>query len=223
MRIAVIIPTHNEEGRIGTLLQTMPKYCDVILADDSTDATQEIALSNNAYVVSFPNTHWQYISLKYFYGLKTAYDNEYEYAVTFDNGDNFHPDLINNLLLNAEGADVVIGQRVFYGHGLRRLYSNVASIVAGLFGPKLKDATCGLRLYKLDKIDFTGMMAKTPHAFQIEMISKLYNAGCVIKTVDIPYRKPTDSTLKLSTFFDWFRVGLALWKGRPKCNPQKSP
>lgn len=211
MNIATIILTYNEQEKIGSFLRGLPKYCDPILLDDSTDNTRAIALESGAQVITIPELPRGFLGVKYISALKYASDLGYKYAVTTDAGDNFDPRWIDYLLMAADDADMVIAQRKFLEVTPRRVNSNIASFAMSLLGPRLSDATCGLRLYNLASIDFN-TIAETAHAFQMEMLVRMHHKGCRINTTTIPYRSPTTSTLKANTYADWFRVYLALWR-----------
>jgi len=206
VEIAVVVPTHNERKRIIPLLEGMPEYCHPIILDDSTDNTAQLAKERGATTVSFPNVAWQFIPLKYLYGLKYARQSGYDWACTMDSGENFDPDWINKLVIaNTDGvADIVIGAREFHGRGLRRLISNIASRITGL---GLPDSTSGFRLYRLDSLNLERFQSRTPHAFQVELLLKHKNHN--IRSVPIPYRAPKNSTMSLGTFLDWARMYLA--------------
>jgi len=210
MNVATIILTYNEQDKIGDVLRGLPKYCDPILLDDSTDNTRQIALRAGARVITIPELPRGYLGVKYISALKYANDLGYKYAVTTDAGDNFSPHWIDYLTMGTN-ADMVIAQRRFAGLTPRRINSNIASFVISLLGPELDDATCGLRLYNLSSVDFN-TIAESAHAFQMEILVRMYQKGCKINTVTIPYRHPTTSTLRANTYTDWFRVYLALWK-----------
>jgi glycosyltransferase involved in cell wall biosynthesis len=203
---AVIVPTHNEEKNIRPFLAQIPQGYHPIIIDDSSDATADLAEEMGAIVLRMPRAKWQYIPLKYMLGLQTAKRLGYEIGITMDCGDNFMPYEVE--LLDKD-ADLVIGQRRFYGKGIRRIISNVASLAVSLLGVDLDDATCGFRAYKLDKLPDSGIISKSPHAFQIEMLVKWEGT---IDTVDIPYRPPEKSTLSLWTFYDWARVYASLYQ-----------
>lgn len=211
MNIATIILTYNEQEKIGDFLGGLPKYCDPIVLDDSTDNTRSIALSAGARVITIPELPRGYLGAKYISALKYANDLGYKYAVTTDAGDNFDPRWIDYLLMAADGADMVIAQRRFLEMTPRRINSNIASFAMSLLGARFKDATCGLRLYDLTRIDYN-TIAETAHAFQMEMLVRMHHKGCKINTTTIPYRSPTTSTLKANTYADWFRVYVALWR-----------
>lgn len=211
MNIAVIILTYNEEARIESFLRGLPDYCDPILLDDSTDNTRDIAFGAGARIITIPELPRGFLGVKYISALKYANDLGYKYAATTDSGDNFDPRWIDYLLMAADDADMVIAQRKFSEVTPRRINSNIASFAMSLLGPRLSDATCGLRLYNLACIDFN-TIAESAHAFQMEMLVRMYQKGCKINTTTIPYRSPTTSTLKANTYADWFRIYLALWK-----------
>ena len=60
--VAVVIPAHNEEKLIGTVLDTMPDFVDLIIVvdDASTDRTSEIVASYHMRLAESPRVRVSY-------------------------------------------------------------------------------------------------------------------------------------------------------------------
>src|SRR5665213_88263 len=117
MRIAVIIPSFNEEKNIVAVINSINELRDrldisaVVVNDCSTDETLLIASKNNCIILNLPVNLG--IGGAVQTGFKYALRNNYDIAIQVD-GDGQHPpeeipNLIAPILNNA--ADVVIGSR----------------------------------------------------------------------------------------------------------------
>ena len=117
MRIAVIIPSFNEEKNIVAVINSINELKDrldisaVVVNDCSTDETLLIASKNNCIILNLPVNLG--IGGAVQTGFKYALRNNYDIAIQVD-GDGQHPpeeipNLIAPILNNA--ADVVIGSR----------------------------------------------------------------------------------------------------------------
>jgi len=111
----IIIPAYNEERNIGKVLagiRDLKIDADVLVVNDgSTDKTEEIALRENAKVISLPYNLGYGSALQT--GFKYAVLNEYDYIIQFDGDGQHDPEnikVIINQLLTGE-ADIVIGSR----------------------------------------------------------------------------------------------------------------
>ncbi|MCF6286818.1 MAG: glycosyltransferase [Candidatus Hydrogenedentes bacterium] len=168
-RVIIVLPTYNEEGGLGRLLDRIDeamfdagqRYEVIVVDDGSTDTTRSIA---ETYAKKYP------ISLEHHaqnQGLgatirdgiiaaaKKAGDRDI--IVTMDADDTHTPGLILRMVrMIQEGHDVVIASRYQPGaqiRGLslpRRCISYVASIVFRVLLPipGVKDFTCGFRAYR---------------------------------------------------------------------------
>ncbi len=154
--VAVLIPCHNEGGRVGTVvksvLRVMPKATVIVIDDGSSDDTASEALAAGAVVLSHA------ANLGYGAALETGYlyavSRNFDYVLQMD-GDGQHvaeelPVLLAPLRENQ--ADMVIGSR--YGHSrsefrpgfIRRIGHRVfAFMLFAATGHMYKDPTSGFQ------------------------------------------------------------------------------
>lgn len=164
-RILIIIPAHDEEGRVGAVIRgaksVLPQAEIVVIDDHSQDGTAREALEAGAVVLKHA------INLGYGAGLETGYlyavSKGYECVLQMD-GDGQHlPEELPVLLgpVVAGDADVVIGSRHLGGGCgyettfMRRLGQRLSGgIVRLLTGMELTDVTSGFQCLSKRTIDF---------------------------------------------------------------------
>jgi len=153
MKISVVLPAYNEEGSIEKLIEeignVLGKEVEVIVVDDnSSDKTPEIALRCGAKVIRNPYNMGNGASIKR--GLRTATN---PIVVLMDADGQHSPSQIPRLIKEMDGVDMVIAERKgCYQRWWRRLanciYNLLASYVSNV---KIKDLTSGFRVVKKDK------------------------------------------------------------------------
>ncbi len=117
MKIAVIIPAHNEEKSIGLVLQAIPKILvqEAIVSNNaSSDRTAEVAIQNGATVVNQPLKGYGNACLKAIeYLTNKPADQQPEIVVFLDGDFSDHPEEMPELLrpILEENVDLVIGSR----------------------------------------------------------------------------------------------------------------
>ena len=213
-KVSVVIPTKNEEETIGTCLQKIQKVfnehhiCgEIIVADNSTDKTPQIAKSLGAKVVVPDRLGYGYA---YQFGFKQASG---DYIVMGDGDGTYDfaeiPKFIEPLM--KKEADLAIGSR-FKGRikkgampWLHRYIGNpILTMFLNLFFKiGVSDAHCGLRAFTkeaLERMHFNtdGM------EFASEMLIQAVRRKLRIKEVPITYY-PRKGKSKLSSFSDGWR------------------
>jgi len=154
MRVAVVIPAHNEEEKIcGVARSVISCGYDVVVVDDgSRDNTFLEALKSGAVVLRHIINRGYGAALET--GNRWALKKEYDVIVHFDADEQHDPFEIKNMVLPVirEEADVVIGSR-FIGSAesiafLRKVLIKSAIVFTWIFsGIKLSDAHNGLRAF----------------------------------------------------------------------------
>lgn len=162
--ILVLIPCHNEQGRIGTVIRQVKQLlpaADIVVVDDaSSDNSAGEAIAENAKVLLHCT------NLGYGAALETGYlyaaEKGYETVLQMD-GDGQHQadQLINLLTPIADGsADVVIGSRYMantYKDSttmIRRMgHSVFAGILFLLSNMKISDPTSGFQGLNKNALD----------------------------------------------------------------------
>ena len=160
--LAVVMGTYNEEAAIATVLEDIAAVTDgraeVVCVDGSSDRTPEIAREHGATVAEQEPQG---------YGVavrKAVLTPERPVVVTTDCDDTYPMDRLPAFLeaIN-DGADVVSGDRLYYGAaempGLNKLGNELFALLASVaMGRRVHDTTTGMRAYRrelLRKIEWT--------------------------------------------------------------------
>ncbi|MFA4701980.1 glycosyltransferase family 2 protein [Pyrococcus kukulkanii] len=214
IEVSVIIPTLNEEKTIGRCIEKIKRVFkeynikgEIIVADNSTDKTPEIARSMGAKVVTPDGRGYGYA---YIYGFRYA---KGKYIVMADGDDTYDflemPKLLEPLMKGE--ADLVIDTRlkgkILPGAmpALHRYIGNpiLTWILNLFFGVGVSDAHCGFRAFTREALE--KMNLKCPGMeFASEMLIEAKRKGLRIKEVPITYY-PREGESKLSSFSDGWR------------------
>src|SRR4030067_3571688 len=160
MKIAAIVPAHNEEASIEAVVDEINKLArltslniDVIVVDHrSTDRTRVLISSLQCISLFLPINLG--IGGAVQTGFKYAFSDDYDFAIQID-GDGQHPAVDIPAMLKAQaehGWDVVIGSRFIYNQGyqstiarrIRIKYFEVMNRI--MTGKRIHDSTSGFRL-----------------------------------------------------------------------------
>jgi len=195
MLLSIIIPTANEAANISFLLDKIKEILknieadyEVIVADSgSSDNTLKIAQSKGAKV--FIQTHPGYGgALKEAIALVKG-----EYIISLDADLSHNPQIIQELFLQRDRADILIASRYIKG-GLadmpfpRYLLSIILNkfLSIGLALP-VKDISSGFRLYRAEvfrQVNFS----EGDFNVLLEILVKAYNKGFNIKEIPFHYQ-----------------------------------
>jgi len=160
--LAVVMGTYNEEAAIGTVLDDIDAVTDgraeVVCVDGSSDRTPEIARDHGATVIEQEPQG---------YGVavrEAVLTPDRPVVVTTDCDDTYPmerlPDFLDEI---NDGADVVSGDRLYYGAeqmpAMNKLGNELFALLASaLMGKRVHDTTTGMRAYRrevLQKIMWT--------------------------------------------------------------------
>ncbi|MDS0221547.1 glycosyltransferase family 2 protein [Haloarcula sp. S1AR25-5A] len=160
--LAVVMGTYNEEEAIGTVLDDIETVTDgraeVVCVDGSSDRTPEIAREHGATVIEQEPQG---------YGVavrEAVLTPDRPVVVTTDCDDTYPmerlPDFLDEI---NDGADVVSGDRLYYGAeqmpAMNKLGNELFALLASaLMGKRVHDTTTGMRAYRrevLQKIRWT--------------------------------------------------------------------
>lgn len=210
-RIAVLIPCLNEEVTIGTVVadfKNVLPHADIYVCDNgSTDRTVEVARNAGAHVISEPRRGKGNAIRRVFA------DVDADAYVMIDGDDTYDPSFSPKMIaaLFDDGLDVVYGSRVdqeqaSYRPGHRFGNWLLTSLVVWAFDNPVEDMLSGYRVFsrrfvKSFPAHSTGFEIETEltiHALELRMPTA---------TVKTPYKaRPENSSSKLSTFRDGFRI-----------------
>lgn len=219
MKIYIIIPFHNEGGRLAKVIKGLDKYKHhIVLVDDgSTD-------SSNRKLQESKNPRIQLLTHKVNLGKGAAMKTGAEWAfnngadaVIFMDGDNqHHPSDLPKFVKKLESGKVeaVFGARNFtYGVPLVRFLGNkfASVIMAFCFGISISDVLCGYKAltkegYKKIKWESAGYGVET------EMIARAGKRK--IKFTEVPVRAIYHDSTKGVTILDAFGImgEIVKWK-----------
>jgi glycosyltransferase involved in cell wall biosynthesis len=157
MKIAVVMPAHNESRTIGPVIakvhEVLPEAQVIVVEDTSTDDTARVAKQAGAWVLQLPNNLGYGGAVQT--GLRYAYRQGFDVAVQMDADGQHDPADLPGLLapVLAGDADVVLGSR-FLGRAdyhvpqLRRLGMRLfAWIATTALRQRLTDPTTGFQAH----------------------------------------------------------------------------
>lgn len=175
--ICVVIPSYNEEIQIGSVIDRLPSFVDLIVVvdDGSIDDTAKIAREKGAYVVSHKKNMG--VGAAFQTGLKTAIKANVDVMVNIDADGQFNPLDIEKLItpIVENMADFVTASRFinpelypkmtsvkFYGNRV------MSFLISNIVGQKFYDVSCGFRAYSregLHRINLFGQFTYTQETF----------------------------------------------------------
>ena len=213
LRIAVVIPCHDEEASIGRVvarfLQVLPGADVVVVDNASNDATSLRAEEAGARVVSESRLGKGHALLT---GFEAAGDADY--YVMVDGDDTYAAEDAERLLVSAleSGADMVVGTRLAgpvegalpVGHGVGNRF--FIALVRALFGIRTDDLFSGYRVLTRRYLQTAPLVAE---GFEVEAELSVQAQAGGFRVVEVPVQyRPRDprSRSKLRTFQDGYRI-----------------
>jgi glycosyltransferase involved in cell wall biosynthesis len=212
-RVSIVMPSMNEESTIRTCILKAQSFFknygldgEIIVVDNSTDKTAEIATSMGAVVIPSVKGYGN----AYLKGLARATGDYIAIADADNTYDLNELPMFFDLLLSGE-ADFVIGSRLrgnikkgampwlhqYIGNPVLTWMLNV------LFGTRISDAHCGMRAFTREALEKMNLKS---HGMELasEMVIEAADKGLRIKEVPISYDL-RDSPSKLRSLHDGWR------------------
>jgi glycosyltransferase involved in cell wall biosynthesis len=199
--ITVILPAHNEEVALGSMVLRAKKYADrvIVIDDGSSDATGEVAILAGAQVIRHPQNIGKGAALRT--GFKVATQNSPRVIITMDSDGQHNPTDIPKLAapILADEADMVNGSRYLNdkekntpryrraGQKVLDAFSNLNSNLA------ITDTQSGFRAFAPHTVPVFGFRS-TGLAIESEMLVDAAKAGLRIKEVGIGVRYDVDGS-----------------------------
>ena len=220
--VAVVIPALNEAGKIGRVLDKMPKdgrFEAIVIDDGSTDGTGDEARAHGAAVV-VRHDERQGVGAAIRDGWKAGLERGRPYLALISGDDQHEPsELVGALdaLLAADadylqGSRWMAGGRLIGGNGGRargtRLYSIAFSILAGR---RVTDATNGFRIFRRQLLDDARIDIDQPWLASYDLepyvlykaITRRYRV--IEHPVTVIYHR-AESYTKMRGIKDWWRL-----------------
>jgi glycosyltransferase involved in cell wall biosynthesis len=207
--LAVVMGTYNEAEAIGTVLEDIETVtngrAEVVCVDGSSDRTPEIAREHGATVIEQEPQG---------YGVavrEAVLAPERPVVVTTDCDDTYPMERLPDFLeaIN-DGADVVSGDRLYYGAdempGLNRLGNELFALLASVaMGERVHDTTTGMRAYRRDLLQKIRWTENT--GLSAELLMRPLMRGYEVRERPIEYDER-----KGETKLDPFEGGAAIAK-----------
>lgn len=216
MKIAIVIPAHNEDQTIGPLVEAVRAlgYDCIVIDDGSVDKTNAVALEAGAVVLKTEAQSGKGNALKI--GFDYVRKLRYKALIAMDGDGQHSPSDIAAFVACYQNtnADIVNGNRMHNPRGmpLVRLATNrLMSWAVSLFCRQhIPDTQCGFRLIKTNVL---GAIKLESSDFEIEteVLIKASKKGFKIASVDIQtiYR---DEVSKIKPVRDTLRFMAYLWR-----------
>lgn len=216
----VVIPTYNEIGNIGALLDqirlTMPVAEILIVDDGSPDGTARFvrtqALSDpRLHILERPGKLG--LGTAYIAGFKIAIEAGADVIVQMDADLSHDPAEIPVLVSATVAADLVIGSRYVQGGRIenwpphRRMMSRAANKYArNVLGLRIRDVTTGYRAWRAQSLATLPLdeIRNEGYAFLTEMAMLASRQGLILTEHPITFRDRTAgaSKMRLKEVFD---------------------
>jgi len=192
-RVLVNIATYNERENIGRLIAEIhthvPQAHVLVVDDNSPDGTGTLVdemAAKDARIHCLHRSGKLGLGTAIIAGMRFAIENNYDLFVNMDADFSHPPRAIPALIDGMKTKDVMIGSRYVTGGGTanwplsRRLMSkSVNCLVRLMFRMQVRDASGGLRCYRVSKLRQTtfDQMISRGYSFQQEMLYRCYLAG----------------------------------------------
>lgn len=200
MKISIIVPCHNEAQliessykKIKDVLQKHDYDYEIVLEEDgSTDETGEIIRAiarhdRKVRALSFPNSRngkgWGFKKL-----VEAASG---DILISMDADLSVSPEAIPIMLEKMNNADILLTDR--YSHADSRIPkrrfipSRIYNFMLRLmFGIKTKDTQSGFKAYRKEIFEKVSLNTDG-FAYDIELLTKAYKAGLVVKEIPVKY------------------------------------
>ncbi len=209
MKIAIIIPAHNEAQTIGPLVGAVRAlgYDCIVIDDGSVDHTDAVAIKAGAVVLKTGIKSGKGNALKA--GFDHVLKNGYEAAIAMDGDGQHSPSDIAAFAACYQNtnADIINGNRMHNPRGMplvRLITNRFMSWLISLFcRQSIPDTQCGFRLIKT-KVLKAIKLTSSDFEIETEVLIKASKKGFKIASVDIQtiYR---DEKSKIQPVRDTFR------------------
>jgi dolichol-phosphate mannosyltransferase len=212
--VLVVIPTYDEAGNIGPVLDRLhaaaPTVHALVVDDNSPDGTGELA---DARAATDQRVHVLHRTAKaglgpaYVAGFGWAAEHGYGVVVEMDADGSHPPERLPALLAALEDADLVLGSRYVPGGSVvdwppHRLALSRAGNLYTRWALRLPlaDATGGFRAARMELVAALpfGDVASQGYCFQVDWAWRAYRGGARVVEVPIAFSERTVGRSKMS-------------------------
>ena len=217
LRIAVLVPCHNEEAAIAGVIQAfraaLPGAAIYVYDNNSTDQTVDFAQAAGAVVRRETRQGKGYVVRRMFADVDAD-------AYVLADGDATYDAPSARMMITRlvdEKLDMVVGARVdreeaAYRRGHRTGNKLLTGFVANIFGQKFSDMLSGYRVFSRR---FVKSFPVLSGGFEIETELTIHALELELPVVEVntPYfARPEGSASKLNTWRDGFRILLSIFQ-----------
>ena len=214
IKVSIIIPAFNESPTIGNIVEEIknlyPDFEVLVVDDNSTDNTAEVAKDAGAVVHSHPYNIGNGASIKT--GIRNATGN----ILVFMDGDGQHdPKDIGKLIDHFPKYDMVVGarqkgQQTSVGRALaNRIYNWLARYVAKF---PIQDLTSGFRAIKSDIARNNLYLLPNSYSYPTTLTLSVIRSGRTVIYIPINAQKRKKGESKIKVFKDGVRFILIIVK-----------
>jgi len=189
MKVVIVMPAHNEEKTVGTIVQACKKYGTVVVVNDaSADRTTEIAKKAGAIVITHKVNRGLGAALRT--GFAQALKLNCDVIITIDSdGQHLPEDTPRFVEKIQEGYDFVLGARDLSKYPLIKRIGNfflnaATNIIAGT---NLKDTESGYRAFRKEALKKLTLKAER-YEIAAEIIKEVGRNK--LKAANIPIKSP---------------------------------
>lgn len=236
MKVAIVIPTYNEEENIGLIIDAIheeeklisDRVVVVIVDGNSTDKTSEIVkgrgiLVDNIYLINEKEKSG--LGAAYVRGMKYSMETLHADAIVEMDADFQHdPKDIKRLIAKInEGYDYVIGSRYVHGGSIpkswafhRKFLSYVGNLFSRLvlFFPEIHDVTSGFRISRSSVISKVNLdlLEEKAYTYKIQLLYEMRKAGARLSEIPIKFglRDRGDSKMETENILVSLKIVLML-------------
>ena len=234
MKISIIIPAYNEEGRIEKTVRAYHTFFSeknisfelVVVLNGCVDNTIGVVervrnnLTDNTIVIINMQQAGKGLAIKTGFANALTRDNDLIGFVDADMAT--APDVFYDLVINIGDNDGIIASRYMPGakitparpaykrYGSRIIYEPFVWL---LFGLSYYDLQCGAKLFKREVLkNITPQLTVTQWAFDVELLYLCKKAGYTIKEIPTVWHDQADSKLTLRGGLRMFGALFKVWR-----------
>jgi len=216
MKLSIVIPAHNEEKRIGRMLDAyLPYFCEkygenvefIVVVNGSTDKTEQVVAG---YQKNCPQLKMIVEPGRIGKGgaVRIGFAAAAGDLIGFVDADGAtQPHAFDELATGIGDAGAVIGSRWCKGAKVvikqttrRRIASRCFNVVVRmLFGLNISDTQCGAKIVRRDALDVVApRLGLTQWAFDVDLLYQLKRAGFKVRELPTEWYDVRGSSIQLA-------------------------
>ncbi len=220
MKIALVVPAHNEASRIGAMLDAYDNYFSqkkdlrmhyIVVLNGCTDNTLEVVQKRQLSTIQIIDLPEAGKGLAIKAGFQAALKGDADLIGFVDADMATQPQQFDDLITHLDNDDGIIASRYMKDSkiypprpaikewGRRLVYQPLVWV---LFGMRFKDYQCGAKLFRKKVIErVTPQLTMRQWAFDVELLYLCKRDGFTIKEWPTTWHDQADSKLKIKSGF----------------------